>query len=206
MSSATFAPSVQSRSFVAEVDGALRRVDAHADEAGEAPLGARGPLDALIVELEVRVLALPDAEGGRDARERAGRERAFELERRAARPAPRQRHRQPLASPQQVDRADPSAVGEAIAVVVAEDRQEHQLALHARPAPRRRSLVYRFRREARTLVHDEDERDVRRALERAIALADLDGLEVAAGLQPLFDVAQPGRGKRLTECHARQHG
>ena len=41
-----------------ELDRALRGFDARAHEAGETAFGARSPLDPLIVELEVRVLAL----------------------------------------------------------------------------------------------------------------------------------------------------
>ena len=51
-------------------------------------------------------------------------------------------------------------------------------------------------------MDEEDERDVGGAVERAIALANLDGVEVAAGLQPLFDVAQPVGRQRLTERDA----
>ena len=63
VSSAASAPTVHEPIVeLAEVDSALRRRDAGADQAGEASFGPARPGDALIVDLEVRVLALRDAE------------------------------------------------------------------------------------------------------------------------------------------------
>ncbi len=101
-----------------------------------------------------------------------------------------------------------SAVGEAVAVGVADDREEHQLA--AQPSDRSRDRVWHARdagpadrrAHARLLVHDEDQRDVGRAFERAIALAHVDGLELAAVLEAAGDRLDAVGGKRLPDGDA----
>ena len=65
----------------AEVDRALRGLHAGAEHRGELTLGAGRPLDPLVVDIEVRVLAVPDPDARGDARERPMLERALELER-----------------------------------------------------------------------------------------------------------------------------
>ena len=84
-----------------------------------------------IVDVEMRVLALRDAEGAGQPRQRAGLEGAVGLDRRAPGGAPRQRNRQPRALAERVDDGGPPAIGPPIAVVVVKDREEHQPAAQA---------------------------------------------------------------------------
>ena len=83
-------------------------------------------LGPLIVDLEVRVLALRDAERSQHARQRPASKRPLRFERRALGCAPRERDRQALAQAQRIDGARAPAIRPAIPVVVGEDRQEHQ--------------------------------------------------------------------------------
>ena len=206
MSTPTDVPSVhRSSSSVAEADGAAAGVEAGAEDVAEDPLGAALHLHALVADLEARVLAVPDRQARLDAGQRAGLEQPLELQRGAARAAPRQRHGQPLADAEQIHRADPSAVGEAIAVGEADDRQEHQLA--AQPADRPRDRV----RHAGMLTPPIADRTPgfscttrTRAtslvlVERAITLPDLDRLEPAAVLQAAGDRLDAVGGERLPD-------
>ncbi len=189
---------------LAEVDSALRRRDTGADHPSEASFGAARPGDALVVDLEVRVLALRDAERRHDVAERPGLERAIALNRGAPRAAPGERDRQTLAHAQHPDRADAAAIGKPIAIVVVENREKHQLALEAGPAKCRRALADGFRREARAFVDEQNQCDVSGTVERAIAFAYLDAVEVAAGLQPSLDRGDAVGRQRLTERDAGQ--
>ena len=195
-----------------EADRAAAGVDAGAEDVGEDPLGAALDLDALIADLVARILAVPDRQARRDARQRPGLEQALELQRGAARAAPRQRHRQAFVDAEEIHRADPSAVGEAVAVGVADDRQEHQLA--AQPPDRSRDRVRHARdvdpadrrAHARLFVDDEDQGDVGGAVEGAIALADVDGLELAAVLEAAGDRLDAVGGQRLPDGDAGEVG
>ena len=96
------APNVQSSSLTSPKSTELREAKMPPfSTARDAALGATGDLDAAIVDLEARVLALPDADARFDAGERPALEGAIGFERGAPRAAPRQRHRQPLAAAEQ---------------------------------------------------------------------------------------------------------
>ena len=139
VSSTTFVPSVQMSSLCVPNSTELRDASsADADHVRELAFDAPLQLDALIVDLVVRVLAVPDAEAGEHAADRPGLEAALGLDRRALRAAPRERHGQPLAGAEQIDGADAAAIGEAVAVGVAEDRKEHQPVRE--PVPRTREI------------------------------------------------------------------
>ena len=92
-------------------------------------------------------------------------------------------------APSRSTRAHTPAVREAVAVDETEDRKEHQPAGDAtpRPPPGLCSPAVVEDVHARTLVHDEDDRDVGGVVERAVALADLHRLEAVAVLEPLLD-------------------
>src|SRR5262249_36167000 len=110
-----------------------RGIEADADDVGELPFDATLQLDALIVDVVVRVLPVPDAETGKHAADRSGFETALGFQRRALGAPPCERHREPLASTEQVDGTDPSAIRESIAVGIAQDGKEHQAV--PEPAP-----------------------------------------------------------------------
>ena len=200
------APNVHSRSSIwPKLTELLRAFDAEADDVRELALGARLEFDALIVDLETRVLPVPDAEAGQHARQRPPLERPLELDRRALGPAPREGHGQPLAHAEQIECAHPSAVREAVPVGVVEDRQEHQPAGHAPPrALERVRAAEGGGRDARALVDHEDDRDVGGVVERAVALADLHRVEPVAVLQAPLDRFQRVFRNRIADRDAGQ--
>ena len=102
VSSAAFVPNVQMSSSRVPNSTELRdRVDADAEHVRELAFGPALQLDALIVDLVMRVLAVPDPEAREHAADRPGLERALEFDRGASRSAPRQRDREPLADAEQ---------------------------------------------------------------------------------------------------------
>ena len=78
----------------AERDVGVRDVGAERHHAEQPALRAAAQLGPLIVHLEVRVLALRDAERSQHARQRPALKRPLRFERRAPGCAPRQRHRE----------------------------------------------------------------------------------------------------------------
>src|SRR4029079_8118196 len=103
----------------AELHRASRRIEADSDYVRELAFDPAFELDTLIVDVVVRVLAIPDAEAGKHAADRSGLEAALGLERRTLGAAPRERDGQSLACAQQIDGADAAAVGESVSVGVA---------------------------------------------------------------------------------------
>ena len=84
--------------------------------------------DALIADLESRILPVPDAHARFDTRERPGLEAALEFQRGAACATPRKRNGQPFLEAEEIHSTRAPSIGEAVSISEADDRQEHQLA------------------------------------------------------------------------------
>ena len=191
VSSVRSTPDAVSRSSAssAGVDGAAEGDVAPAHAAADAqrqrqrPLGARPHLAAAIRHVEERVLAPHEAGAALDARDRPARELALELDRRPALGAPRQRHADAAAPAEHVGERELRAVAQAVAVGERDDRQEHQAVaqLSERLEHRRRRQLHRMR----PLVDQDHQHHLVGALDRAIALADVDRLEPVGRLEPL---------------------
>jgi hypothetical protein len=165
----------------------------------EPALGAPLQRDAAVVDQEMRILALLDAERRGGARQRTGLEGAIDVEPRRLGRAPRQRNRDSRAFAEDVHDARLRSVRPPIPIVVIEDREEHQ--------PRAK-LAEQARRLARLcdagfLVDENHERDLVHR-ERPIALADLDLVEASAVAQPFFDRGDSVRVERRSDGDAGQ--
>jgi hypothetical protein len=129
------------------------------------------------------MLAADDAGAAFDPRDRPVLELPLELRRDPAFGAPGQRHADPAALAEDVRERELRAVAEAVAVGVGDQRQEHQ------PVPQ---LVERLQHRRprhvhgmRALVDQDDQHHLVDALDRSVALPDLDGLEPIRRLEAL---------------------
>ncbi len=106
--------------------------------------------------------------------------------RRPALAAPGERHGQPGAASQDVDEAESRAVGEAVAVVAAEDRQPHRLRLELAQRPGRRYVEG----DTGLFLDDDHDQDGGEIGDRGVALSDLHAAEQTASVESLAHLLQ----------------
>ena len=133
----------------------------------------------------------------------AAGKRPLRLQRHPPVAAPGRRRRHAALRPQDVHEAEARAVRHAVALVVAQDRQEHRLAGKAGERPRHRIPD----RRPRSLPDHDDQRDAVGRRQRAVPLAHLDRLETPAAFETPGHRVHDAGVDDVAERHAgqRQH-
>ncbi len=155
---------------LAKADIGDARAAAGAQPRRERTFDAAAPFVPRVAKFVARILAPSDGKRALDARERPGRERPIDRDADAPLAAPRRGHGDPAAFAQRIDEAHAGAIGEAVAVGEVDDRQPHPEAAKALQRPGHQVVV----RDAGMLVHQQDDENVRRVVDRSKALADFD--------------------------------
>ena len=165
----------------------------HLQPGRDGSLRAHGGADATVPDVESRVLAPGDAACADDPRQRPALEAAFDLDGRATLAAPRQRRRQSRPPAEHVHEAHTHAVGEAVAVLAAQDRHPHGV----RPERAHGAGVGHVDGDAGPFLDDDDDEDRAGIAERRVPLAHVDAAESAAVVEGLADAGERVDGKRL---------
>ena len=157
---------------------------------------------ARVADFVMRVLASANATFARNAIDRPSGKGAFELRARLPFAAPAEGKGDAAARPQLVHETHAHAVGQPVAIVAVQDRQEHPAAAQLLDRSRREIV----KRDARRFVDHHHQQDVVGILDRAEPLADLNAFEVATLLKPRRDLGDQGVGGRLADdlTHGRQ--
>ena len=157
-------------------------------------------LPAIVVLGEGRVAPPLQRDAGLQPGERAARERPVELDPGTLPAAPRQRKRDAAPRTRRSDHREARAIGDAVAVLGVQHRQQQQRAETATPD----DWAAGRRQTHGTLVDDDDDRDLGRVLDRPEALQDLDVIELFRRAKAGRDVLN-GRGpERVADADAGQ--